>query len=77
MEKKLKLLRFWLLGIFVILAAALFILYWFVVTAASAAAGAAFSIGKVFLAVWPYWLGMAVLFVVVYFVYRAIVKGKK
>lgn len=77
MEKKLKLLRFWLLGIFVILAAALFILYWFIVTAASAAAGVAASIGRVFLVVWPYWLGMAVLFVVVYFVYRAIVKGKK
>ena len=77
MEKKLKLLRFWLLGIFVILAAAIFILYWFLVTAASAVAGAAFSIGKVFLAVWPFWLGMVVLFVVVYFVYRAVVSKKK
>jgi len=77
MEKKLKLLRFWLLGIFVILAAALFVLYWFIVTAASAVKGVAASIGSVFLTVWPYWLGMAVLFVVVFFVYRAIVKGKK
>ena len=77
MEKKLKLLRFWLLGIFVILGAALFILYWFIVTAASAAKGAAFALGKVFMVIWPYWLGMAVLFIVVYFVYRAIVKGKK
>jgi len=77
MEKKLKLLRFWLLGIFVILAAALFILFWFIVTAASAVAHVGTAVGLVFLTVWPYWLGMAVLFVVVYFVYRAIVKGKK
>jgi uncharacterized BrkB/YihY/UPF0761 family membrane protein len=77
MEKKLKLLRFWLLGIFVILAAALFILFWFIVTAASAVAKVGVSIGQVFLVVWPYWLGMAVLFVVVYFIYRALVTRKK
>jgi hypothetical protein len=77
MEKKLKLLRFWLIGIFVILAAAIFILYWFIVTAASAVKGVTSTIGPVFLAVWPFWLGMAVLFVVVYFVYRAIVTKKK
>lgn len=78
MEKKIKLMGFWLIGIFVILAAGLFILYWLV--GASAAAVANSGTSPILLSlqtVWPYWLGMAVLFVAVYFIYRAIASKNK
>lgn len=76
MEKKLKLMRFWLVGIFVIIAAALFIFVWIFGAAQKTFTNISpilFSLGVA----WKYWLGMAVLFVVVYFVYRAIVTKQK
>jgi hypothetical protein len=73
MEKKLKLMKFWLIGVFVLLAAGLFILYWLFGTAAAAASPVMVALKSV----WPYWLGMIVLFITVYFIYKAIVSKKK
>jgi hypothetical protein len=68
-EKRLKLMRYWLVGIFLIVFAAATTVYWmwlFPMAGAGAAIGA----------VWPIWLIAAVLCAAVYFGYKALI-GRK
>jgi amino acid transporter len=77
MEKKLKLMKFWLLGVFVILAAAIFIFFWLTGQAAGAATGGVVTFLIVLKAIWWIWLLIAVLCVGLYFIYKAVVSRKK
>jgi len=68
MDKKLKLMRFWLVGVFAILFAGLFAFFYM------------WDVGRLSWtlgAVWPFWLISAILCVLAYYVYKAILGRKK
>jgi hypothetical protein len=68
MDKKLKLMRFWLVGVFAILFAGLFAFFYL-----WSALNMSIALG----AVWPLWLISAVLCVLAYYIYKAILGRKK
>jgi hypothetical protein len=68
MDKKLKLMRFWLVGVFAILFAGLFAFFYMVDVGRMS-----WTLGVV----WPFWLISAVLCFLTYYIYKAILGRKK